>query len=44
MVEYESEAKLENNLIQKLMKVGYQKVNVSDINTLENHFRQKLNQ
>ena len=43
-MDYESEEQLEENLIQQLVGLGYTRVNIKDIASLEDHFRQKLNQ
>lgn len=44
MTDYESEEQLENNLIQQLVGLGYKQVKINNIDSLENHFRQKLDQ
>ena len=43
-MDYESEEQLEKNLIQQLVGLGYTRVNIKDTPSLEDHFRQKLNQ
>ena len=43
-MDYESEEQLEENLIRQLVELGYTRVNIKDIASLEDHFRQKLNQ
>ena len=45
MADYESEEELESNLIQQLVGLGYKQVKIGNIDdSLEDHFRQKLNQ
>lgn len=39
---YQSEAALEENLIQKLASNGYERVTISDIDALELNFRNEL--
>ena len=40
---YESEARLEDRMIEQLEKQGYQKVIIDDVNSLEDNFRKQLN-
>lgn len=40
---YESEARLEDRMIEQLEKQGYQKVVIDDVNSLEDNFRNQLN-
>lgn len=40
---YESEARLEDRMIEQLEKQGYQKVVIDDVNSLEDNFRKQLN-
>ena len=39
MGKYESEARLEDRMIDQLVKQGYSKVVIDDVNDLENNFR-----
>ena len=43
MGKYESEARLEDRMIDQLVKQGYSKVVIDDVNDLENNFRQQIN-
>lgn len=43
-INHESEAQLENHLIQKLNEIGYKSVTIKDEDTLINHFREVLNE
>ena len=43
MSSYESEARLEDRMIEQLEKQGYQKVIIDDVNSLEDNFRKQLN-
>ena len=40
---YESEARLEDRMIDQLVKQGYEKVQISDVKDLENNFREQVN-
>ena len=40
---YESEARLENRMIDQLVKQGYEKVQINDVKDLENNFREQVN-
>lgn len=40
---YESEAKLENKMIEQLTKLGYSYIPISDVETLERNFREQVN-
>ena len=40
---YQSEAELENKLIEKLKTQGYERVLINDYAELENNFREQLN-
>lgn len=40
---YQSEAELENKLIEKLKTQGYERVLINDYSELENNFREQLN-
>ena len=40
---YESEARLEDRMIEQLVKKGYNKVTINDVNDLENNFREQIN-
>lgn len=40
---YESEARLEDRMIDQLVKQGYEKVKINDIKDLENNFREQVN-
>lgn len=40
---YQSEAELENKLIEKLKTQGYDRVLINDYAELENNFREQLN-
>ena len=39
---YQSEAELENKLIEKLKTQGYERVLINDYSELENNFREQL--
>ena len=39
---YESEARLEDRMIEQLVKKGYNKAKINDVNDLKNNFRDKL--
>lgn len=43
MAGYESESKLENRMIDQLIKQGYTYVEISDVNSLEKNFREQIN-
>ena len=43
MAGYESESKLENRMIDQLRKQGYTYVEINDVNSLENNFREQIN-
>lgn len=43
METYESEARLENRMIDQLAKQGYSKVEINDVNELEQNFRKQVN-
>ncbi len=43
MGSYESEAKLENKMIDQLVKQGYEQVQIEDVNSLEKNFREQVN-
>ena len=40
---YESEARLEDRMIDQLVKQGYSKVVINDVNELEQNFREQVN-
>ncbi len=40
---YESEARLENRMIDQLVKQGYELVQIDDVNSLEKNFREQIN-
>ena len=40
---YESEARLENRMIDQLVKQGYKQVQIDDVNLLEENFREQVN-
>ena len=40
---YESEARLENRMIEQLVKQGYEQVQINDVNSLEKNFREQVN-
>lgn len=40
---YESEARLEDRMLDQLVKQGYEKVQINDVKDLENNFRQQVN-
>ena len=40
---YESEARLEDRMIDQLVKQGYEKVQINDVKDLENNFRKQVN-
>ncbi len=40
---YENESKLENRMIDQLIKQGYEKVQINDVKELEDNFRYQLN-
>ena len=40
---YESEARLEDRMIEQLVKQGYEKVQINDVKDLENNFREQVN-
>lgn len=40
---YESEARLEDRMIEQLVKQGYEKVQINDVKDLENNFRDQVN-
>ena len=40
---YESEARLENRMIDQLVKQGYEKVQIDDVESLEKNFREQIN-
>lgn len=40
---YESEARLEDRMINQLVKQGYEKVQINDVKNLENNFREQVN-
>lgn len=40
---YESEARLEDRMIDQLVKQGYEKVQINDVNDLEDNFREQVN-
>lgn len=40
---YESEARLEDRMIEQLVKQGYEKVQINDVTELENNFREQVN-
>ncbi len=40
---YESESKLENKMINQLVKQGYEKVQINNVKDLENNFREQVN-
>lgn len=40
---YESEARLENRMIDQLVKQGYEQVHIDDVNSLEKNFREQVN-
>ena len=40
---YESEARLENRMIDQLVKQGYEQVQIDDVNSLEKNFREQVN-
>lgn len=43
MSNYESEAKLENRMIEQLRKQGYSYIEINDVNELEKNFRRQVN-
>ena len=40
---YESEARLENRMIDQLLKQGYEQVQIDDVHSLEENFREQVN-
>ena len=40
---YESEARLEDRMIDQLVKQGYESVQIKDVKELENNFREQIN-
>lgn len=40
---YESEARLEDRMIDQLVKQGYEKVQINDVKDLESNFREQVN-
>lgn len=40
---YESEARLENRMIDQLLKQGYEQVQIDDVHSLEEKFREQVN-
>lgn len=40
---YESEARLEDRMLDQLVKQGYEKVQINDVKDLENNFREQVN-
>lgn len=40
---YESEVRLENRMIDQLVKQGYEQVQIDDVNSLEKNFREQVN-
>jgi len=40
---YESETRLEDRMIEQLVKQGYEKVQINDVKDLENNFREQVN-
>ena len=40
---YESEARLENRMIDQLVKQGYEQIQTDDVNSLEENFREQVN-
>ena len=40
---FESEARLEERMIDQLVKQGYSKVVINDVNELEQNFREQVN-
>ncbi len=40
---YESESRLEDRMIDQLVKQGYEKVQINDVKDLENNFREQVN-
>ncbi len=40
---YESEARLEDRMIDQLVKQGYEKIQINDVKDLENNFREQVN-
>ena len=43
MSNYESEAKLENRMIEQLRKQGYSYIEINDVKELEENFRSQVN-
>ena len=43
MSNYESEAKLENRMIEQLRKQGYSYIEINDVKELEKNFRRQVN-
>ena len=43
MNNYESEARLENRLIEQLIKQGYEQIQIDDVKSLELNFRNQVN-
>lgn len=43
MAGYESESKLEDRMIEQLVKQGYEQVVINDVSDLENNFRKQVN-
>lgn len=43
MGSYESESKLENRMIDQLVKQGYEKIQIDDVQSLEKNFRNQVN-
>ena len=43
MAGYESESKLEDRMIEQLVKQGYEQVVINDFSDLENNFRKQVN-
>lgn len=43
MSSYESEARLEDRMIDQLVKQGYKKVQIDDVQSLEKNFREQIN-
>lgn len=40
---YESEVRLENRMINQLVKQGYEQIQTDDVNSLEENFREQVN-
>lgn len=43
MSSYESEARLEDRMIDQLVKQGYEKIQIDDVDSLEQNFREQIN-